>query len=356
MKIVFFLVHPAHYHLFKNIMWQLKAKNHDIRILISKKDVLEQLLINDKWDYVNLLPNGRKFSYLPLSISSLLGLALTNVKLSFYLIKNRANLLIGTEHSLAHSGTLLRIPSILVNEDDTDATPENYLVYPFATHLLLPACCDIGKWENKKITYHGYHELAYLRPKYFTPDWKYIETFNPNREKFFIIRLVDLSASHDVGKKGLEIKTIQAIIEKLERYGKVFISSEKPLQPEFERYKIKINPLHIFHALYYSDLVIGDSQTMIAEAAVLGTPSIRFNDFVGKLGYLEELEHRYGLTYGIPTSNPEKLLQKIDELLAIENIKNVWEMKRDNLLRDTNDVTEFMFNLIENYPDSCRKK
>ncbi len=35
---------------------------------------------------------------------------------------------------------------------------------------------------------------------------------------------------------------------------------------------------------------------MIAEAAVLGTPSIRFNDFVGKLGYLEDLEHKYGLT------------------------------------------------------------
>lgn len=29
---------------------------------------------------------------------------------------------------------------------------------------------------------------------------------------------------------------------------------------------------------------------MAAEATILGTPSIRFNDFVGKLGYLEELE------------------------------------------------------------------
>jgi predicted glycosyltransferase len=34
------------------------------------------------------------------------------------------------------------------------------------------------------------------------------------------------------------------------------------------------------------DLYIGDSQTMAAEAAVLGIPSIRFNSFVGKLVYL----------------------------------------------------------------------
>ncbi len=58
------------------------------------------------------------------------------------------------------------------------------------------------------------------------------------------------------------------------------------------------NPSDIYHALYYADLYIGDSQTIAAEKAVLGTPALRFNDFVGKIGYLEELEHKYGLTFG----------------------------------------------------------
>src|SRR5690606_13332766 len=103
-----------------------------------------------------------------------------------------------------------------------------------------------------------------------------------------------------------------------------------------------------------ASLYIGDSQTMAAEAAVLGTPSIRFNDFVGKLGYLEELEHKYGLTYGIKTSEPEKLLAKIDELLSFPHIKDEWAKRRDKMLSEKIDVTAFMVWFIENYPASVK--
>ena len=41
---------------------------------------------------------------------------------------------------------------------------------------------------------------------------------------------------------------------------------------------------------------------MAVEAAMLGTPSLRFNDFAGKIGVLEELEHKYELTFAIPPS------------------------------------------------------
>ena len=53
------------------------------------------------------------------------------------------------------------------------------------------------------------------------------------------------------------------------------------------------------HALYFAEMFIGDSQTMTAEAAVLGTPALRLNNFVGKLGYLNELERKFNLTYGL---------------------------------------------------------
>ena len=106
------------------------------------------------------------------------------------------------------------------------------------------------------------------------------------------------------------------------------------------------------HALYYADMYLGDSQTMTAEAAVLGTPALRFNDFVGKLGYLEELEHRYGLTYGIKTSEPGKLFEKIDELLKMKDRKQEWQQRRQEMLKDKIDVTAFLVWFIENYPDS----
>ena len=51
--------------------------------------------------------------------------------------------------------------------------------------------------------------------------------------------------------------------------------------------------------MVFSSLYFGDSQTMAAEAWVLGVPFVRFNDFVGRTGYLRELEDVYELGYGI---------------------------------------------------------
>jgi predicted glycosyltransferase len=96
-----------------------------------------------------------------------------------------------------------------------------------------------------------------------------------------------------------------------------------------------------------SKMYIGDSQTMAAEAAVLGTPSIRFNDFVGEIGYLEELEYSFGLTFGIRTSNPQKLYDKIDELLALPNLKETFEAKKNKMLSQKIDFAIYMKELFE---------
>ena len=121
---------------------------------------------------------------------------------------------------------------------------------------------------------------------------------------------------------------------------------------ELEKLRLKIKPTELLEFMDGLTLYIGDSQTMAAEAAVLGVPSIRYNDFVGKLGYLEELEDKYGLTYGVKTSNQEMLLKKIDELLSIPNLKEEWQLRRKKMLDDKIDVTEFVVWFIENYPKS----
>ena len=84
---------------------------------------------------------------------------------------------------------------------------------------------------------------------------------------------------------------------------------------------------------------------MAAEAAVLGTPGIRFNDFVGKLGYLEELEHKYKLTFGIKTAFPDKLLNKVEDILNVPDIDEVWRKRREYMLNNTIDVGLF-FNVV----------
>ena len=350
MNLLFYLGHPAHFHLFKNVIKELKKREHRVSILIKKKDILEDLLIETKLDYVNILRNGRKDNKTSMGI----GLLKRDFRMFSYSLNNRPDLMIGTSPEITHVGKLLNINSIVVNEDDAEQVPLfAKLSYPLASSILAPASCSTGKWNYKTIHYNGYHELSYLHPSHFIPAAKKIKELTNNGEmKYFILRFAKLSAHHDSGKMGITTAIAEKIIDRLKILGRVYITSERELEPQFEKYRISIKPSDMHDALYFSHLVIGDSQTMAAEAAVLGTPSIRFNDFVGKLGYLEELEHRYGLTYGIKTTEPEFLFDKIEELLSIKDLKKEWEKRRHKMLSEKIDFTAFMIWLFENYPES----
>ncbi|HMT29717.1 MAG TPA: hypothetical protein PKD91_10590, partial [Bacteroidia bacterium] len=60
MRVLFYLHHPAHFYLFKNVIGNLKKKGHEVLIVATKKDVLEDLLRSEGFDYKNYLPKGRK--------------------------------------------------------------------------------------------------------------------------------------------------------------------------------------------------------------------------------------------------------------------------------------------------------
>lgn len=99
---------------------------------------------------------------------------------------------------------------------------------------------------------------------------------------------------------------------------------------------------------------IGDSQTMAAEAGVLGVPFIRYNDFVGRIGYLNDIENKYGLGFGIKPNNQELLLKKINELINTENLKSIFQAKRTKMLNDKTDASGFLYWFIKNYPQSYK--
>lgn len=352
MRYLFYLGHPAHFHLFKNLIPQLKSAGHETKVLIKKKDILEQLLNDSGWDYTNIMQGERG--------NSKFRIAMSLIKRDWSILriakKFKPDLMMGTSTELNQVGRLLGIPSINVNEDDASAVPLfAKLGYPFATRILAPECCDCGKWNYKKIAHKSYHELAYLHPDHFTPDHAVVEKYNLG-ERFYILRFAMLNAHHDSGRTGITTAIAAKIIALLEPSGKVFITSERKLEPQFEKYRIAIPPLEIHNALYYASMYIGDSQTMAAEAGVLGTPSIRFNDFVSELSYLEELENKFGLTYGIKANNPEKLLQKITELLAFPDLKGKWSEKRKRMLNERGDLTKIMFNLLVNDESQIFKK
>jgi hypothetical protein len=251
-------------------------------------------------------------------------------------------------------GTLLRIPSINVNEDDSVVIPTfSRISYPWSTHVLSPRVCDNGKWEDKSIKYEGYHELAYLHPYHFVPSRDVVESYFSADDPYFLIRFAKLTAHHDVGIQGISNDLARKIIAVLSTRGRVYITSERELDPEFEPYRMAINPLDIHHVMAFACLYIGDSQTMAAEAGVLGTPFVRFNDFVGRIGYLAELEDTYKLGLGIRPDDPDKLLSTIQDLMNTQELKEIFARRRQKMLEDKIDVAHFMTWFIESYPESA---
>lgn len=352
MYIYFVLNHPAHYHLFKHSIKELSNHGHSCEIFIRPKDVLKELLDFDKIEY-NVLSDVEKNSK-RIIVSSIFGLLKKNIALSKFILKNKPDLMVGTDWAITILGRLFNIPSLVLNEDDTLATPENKIFYPLAKTLLLPDCCDRGLWKNKRISYSGYHELAYLHPNKFIYDDEIINKYVGINKSYIILRLVKLTSSHDKGKKGLGFNTIGKIISLYKEKYKILISFEGDIPEEFAKYSFNFNPIYMHHFLAGASLVIGDSQTMVAEAAVLGTPAIRFNDFVGKLSYLDDIENKYGLAFGFKTSEQDKLFLKLEELSNSKDLKALWHKKINRLFKDKIDVTAFMVWFIEDYPKSLR--
>ena len=134
----------------------------------------------------------------------------------------------------------------------------------------------------------------------------------------------------------------------------MYITSERVIDTELEQYRISVNPVDIHHLMAFSSLFIGDSQTMAAEAAVLGVPFIRFNDFVGKISYLNELENHYNLGYGIDTHNLDQLFKKVQELLIKNDKKKFFKIKKDKMLSEKIDYALFICELLDHYSKSSK--
>jgi predicted glycosyltransferase len=346
---LFHLGHPAHFQLFKNLIKSLTLHGHKVSIVIKKKDILESLLQKEGLEFVNLLPKGRGNSMLGI----FMGMIKTDLNLLKFCRKNRPHLMIGTSYAISHVGKLLSISTVNVNEDDCYAVPfYAKFSYPWASVILSPATCNNGKWEHKSIKYAGYHELAYLHPNRFKADKAVASSYVDISKPYFLIRFASFKAHHDKGIKGITDKIAFQLLQLLNAVGNIYITSERPLPHEFEKYRLRINPLDVHHVMSFATLYIGDSQTMAAEAGVLGIPFVRFTDFVGRLGYLNELEQFYKLGFGFKTFQQKEMLKKVEDLLSNKQLHEEWKNKRFNMLNDKIDVTAFLLWFIENYPES----
>jgi hypothetical protein len=328
-RVIFDINHPAHFHLFKNLIHHFN--DHGIRhtIVSRDKEIVDILLKHEGFEFSSLTAPAR-------TIPGLFGEMLKrNMAIYKKHRKERFTFGIGTSPSLAHLSLLSGIKSYNFCEDDDDVIPlQAMATYPFTTKIIIPDCLQYKRWKKKRIRIPSYHELAYLHPDVFNPDCNVVESYGLRLHEYIIIRLSALNAHHDCGATGISFDLLQEIRSMCSSYT-IVESSELG-----KNYKVQ--PWHMHHILAGAKMIISDSQTMSAEAMVLGVPSIRVSSFVGRLSVHEELEKLYGLGFGYLPSDGRQIINSVKALLGNNHIDSEWDRKRKQMLETKINMHQWM--------------
>jgi predicted glycosyltransferase len=341
MNVAFDIGHPAQAHLFRNAITELDDRGEEVTVLSREKEVTTALLDAYGIEHTPLSTNEGRLPGFP-------GLAAEWGVRSLRVL--RALRAADPDVVVSHVNPPAVYASRLVGAEsvvftDVEVTPMvSTLTYPMADVICTPENFghDIG---DNQCRYNGFHELAYLHPDRFTPDPQPLAAHGVDTDRpYSVLRFVGWDAYHDVGQEGISLATKRDLIKRLSEHGPVYITSEATLPPDLQQYQLPVPP-HLAHDLLaHANLYVGDSQAMAAEAAVLGTPALRLNTFVGDddMSKFVELEEKYGLLFSIADEDP--LVERADRLGRADRAE--WRRKRDALIADKIDVTGFMLDKI----------
>jgi len=344
MRIFIDIGHPAHVHYFRNFIKIMEYKGHKICVSARDKDVTQSLLDHYQIKFTSK-GRGRK---------SLIGKLYYAVKASYQIIrlllifKPDISLSFGSPY-LAYISQILRIPHIAF--DDTEHAEFEHLLYvPFSKCILTPQSFK-KNFGEKHIKFDGSMDLAYLHPKYYESNIKYLEELNLIGKTYFFLRFVKWDATHDIGQSGFSVEGKAKIIKLLAKYGELLISAEYSLPSEFNKYLYQGDPFKIHTLIQYSSLFIGESGSMATEAAVLGTPSIMVNTSSKYFGVFEHLSKFGNLFY---YDNEIAAIEKIRDLLSNADVKKNSIRNAQEYMQQSINLTDFMVWFIENYPNSFK--
>ena len=360
MNILFDIAHPADVHLFKNAREILFTKGHKIFFLARDKDVVIPLL--DAYGIPYKKGTKAKTGIIEQSIE----LISWFFKAFSIIRKNKIDLAVSlSSPATAWAAKLQGIPHIMFNDTETGVA-QLRMARPATKYIYTPECL-LTDWGPKQIRYKGIHDLAYLRigglrtevggqrsederrkeeePSSGSriPGFTGLQANRLTNSDYAIIRFVSWGASHDRGHRQTGIGFQREICRIIGENMKVFISAESELPEDLEKYRIKIPPHELHNAIANARLVVGDGATTATEAAVMGVPSIYFSVFANSLGYCRLLKE-YGLLEA--TADETEAVDIIKKLLANPEFGER-QKKRQQLLDDTIDVTEFIVDKCE---------
>lgn len=341
MNVLIDLQHPAHLHFFRNVAEKLVASGHRVHFTGRDKDILVEL--------------GRLYG-IEIEVFGVARKGLPNLArewihrqavLTGVIRRFRPDVMLAIAGTFVSSlGRAFGIPTY-VFYDTEHAVASNALAYPFATCTYVPQCY-LGEIPFRHERYAGYHELAYLHPRYFSPDPTVLaEAGIGEDEPFSLVRFVGWGAAHDIAKRKLTLAEKRSAVERLQAVGRVVISGEGGLPAELQPFQLRLPVHRIHHLMHYARLIFGESGTMPSEASVMGVPSVYVNPL--RLGYLEEQERDYGLVSCFRPERFDAAVERGVEILT-QYDRQRWRRLGAELVADKVDVTEMLFRIAVERP------
>lgn len=346
MRLLFDILHPTHVHIFRNLMGELAGRGHAVHVTMRDKDVAKALLDEYAIPYEAL---SRQRAGIGLGVEFLE----RGARLWRSVAQFKPDFLVGCMGpSIASVGRLRRLlvgdrSRIVVFYDTEMASLTNSFVYPFAD-FVCTADCYYGKVNGNHLTYPSYQQLAYLHPNRFTPDAEVVRGLGVDPAgKYFLVRFVSYQSSHDLGTSSISLSKKVALVEGLSRFGRVIVSSEKPLPAELQRYGLRLPASAMHHVLAFATLLVGESATMASESACLGVTAVYVSPH-GR-GYTDDQERRYGLVHNFTSRRmSEDWIGATCRLAADETLAQKAKESRRRLIAEKIDVTAWMLSFLEN--------
>lgn len=344
MRVLIDIVHPAHVHFYRHLRQELLSDGHEIQVVARGKDVTLELLEYFDIDHVSTGPAivgglSRKAGELARRV----------VLLRREIKRFRPDIVLTRNPSGVQAAWLAGVPSIFDTDDGRVAGIHFWAAQPFADLITTPECLreDYGARHRR---YRGFKAQAYLHPARFTPDPCIRTALGLDDDKpLFVIRFSAYTASHDHGQQGLSAPMKRALVDALEDHGHVLVSNEKSADHDDQ----PVRPDLFHHVLAAADVCIGDSQSVSAESAVLGTPAIRLSSFSGRLDCLTTLEQRYGLVRNFrPEEGPAFLAAVSAAAADLPATKKVAARGHAQLLAESVDVTAWYHRLVHEVLES----
>lgn len=332
MNILFDIAHPADVHFYKNARLKLEALGHKVIFMARDKDVVIDLLndLNIPYEKGSTAQKGL--------LRLLVELIHWFIRAFILIRRHKINIAVSlSSPSTAWAAKLNGIPHIMFDDTETALT-QMRMARPATKSIFTPACIK-ANWGSKHKKYNAIHDMAYLRPEYFSP--KQCEKLD---DKYAILRFVSWDAAHDWGADKTLPYFQKKICKILSKKMKVYISAEGELPKELEKFRLPIPANQLHNALAFAQIVVGDGATTATEAAVLGIPSLYISPFATRLGYCTFLQ-KYGLLS--IAGNQKQGLKMLKKMLKEKKAsKRKRKEARKKLLKNTIDLTEFIVNQV----------